>query len=117
MARKKQFVNLAIGTRGWSIVRTKLDGVEFKIRVDWIPGELMWVLSLYDISGVLLRGGLPLRHNVDVLESCTGTEFPGLGDGKLKAWDTTRRQQDPGRDDLKAGSSVRLVYVSIEEAA
>jgi hypothetical protein len=117
MARKKQYVNLALGTRGWTIVRTKLDGVEFKIRIDWIDGEDMWVLSLYTAAGVLMRGGLPLRHGVDVLEPFTGSDFPGGGEGKLMAWDFTRRQQDPGRNDLKTTSSVRLVYISIEEAA
>lgn len=115
--RKVYYVHLAIGSRGWTIVRTKLDGVEYQIRVDWNPGDQFWSLTIYDVSGVELRGGLALRHAVDVLEPFPGAEMPGAGAGQLGAWDFTRRQQDPGRDDLRSDSGVRLVYVSIEETS
>ncbi len=107
----KQFVNLAIGTRGGSRVRTRLDGRFYVLEVYWVEVEEVWALSLYDTDRVLLRSGLVLRHGEDILESFTTAEFPGYGLGKLRVWDTTRQQTDPGREDLRRTSGVRLVYV------
>lgn len=107
----KQFVNLALGSRGGSRVRTKLDGRFYVIEVFWIDVEAMWVLSLFDADRNLLRAGLVLRHGENILEPFNGPEFPGFGVGKLRVWDTTRNQQDPGREDLRRDSAVRLVYI------
>lgn len=111
----KQFVNLAIGARGWPSVRTKLDGRIYKIEAVWVDGESLWAVNLYKSDGVLLRGGLVLRHREDVLAPFTGSEFPGDGLGKLVAWDTTKNQRDPGRRDLARGSDVRLVYITADD--
>jgi hypothetical protein len=107
----KQFVNLAIGDRGGSRVRTRLDGRFYVLEVFWVEGEQFWTLSIYDADRVLLRAGLVLRHGEDVLESLNTSAYPGNGAGKLRVWDTTRNQLDPGRDDLKRESGVRLVYI------
>lgn len=107
----KQYVNLAIGDRGGSRVRTRLDGRFYVLEVFWVENEGVWTLSLYDADRNLLRAGLVLRHGEDILASFTTSEFPGNGLGKLRVWDTTRNQLDPGRDDLKRGSGVRLIYI------
>lgn len=107
----KQFVNFALGERGGSRVRTRLDGRFYVLELFWVDIEQVWALSIYDADRNLLRAGLVLRHGEDVLAPFTGTEFPGDGVGKLRVWDTTRNQQDPGREDFKRGASVQLVYI------
>lgn len=106
-----QYVNLAIGSRGWPKVRTKLDGVTYQIECIWNQNEETWSLSLYNADGELLRAGLTLRHGVDVLRPFPDAGLPGEGLGQLGAWDTANQQDDPGRTSLARSSAVRLVYV------
>lgn len=117
MARKKQYVNFALGKRGGSRIRVKLDGREYWLALYWVELGGYWVLSVADSDGTMLRGGMRLSHAVDVLEDYSDARLPGGGRGMLMAWDFTRRQRDPGRDDLRRTSGVRLVYISIEEQA
>jgi hypothetical protein len=107
----KQFVNFALGERGGSRVRTRLDGRFYVLELFWVDIEQLWTLTLYDAERNLLRAGLVLRLGEDILASTSGPEYPGDGLGKLRVWDTTRTQQDPGRDDLKRGTAVQLVYI------
>ena len=102
-------------SRGWPSIRTKLDGRFYKLEAVWVDGEGLWSLTIYRADGTLMRAGLVLRHREDVLAPFTSAEFPGDGKGKLAAWDTTRNQADPGRDDLARGSGVRLVYITAND--
>lgn len=115
MAKKFEFVNFALGPRGGSRVRTRLDGRFYTLEVFWVEGEKVWTLSIYDADRVLLRAGLVLRHGEDVLEPFETEDMPGNGRGKLRVWDTTNNQRDPGREDLQRDSAVRLVYIPASE--
>ena len=105
-----QYINTGLSTRGGARFRVKLDGKFYHIELTWSELESAWSLSLYDASKNLLRAGLVCRHGEDVFEPFTAASMPGGGVGKLIVWDTTRRQLDPGRSDLKRGAGVRLVY-------
>lgn len=108
-----QFVDFKLGPRGGAKERTKLDGVPFVLEVVWNTVEQVWALTISDANSVVLRAGLQLRHGEDVLEQ---TSDPRLPSGKLRVWDVTGRDQDPGRLDLRRGSAVRLVYITAAEA-
>ena len=116
-----EFVNLAIGQRGFPRVRTKLDGVVYLIEAIWVDGAFspggVWSISLYRADGTLLQPSLIARHGEDLLAPFPGAEYPGAGRGKLRVWDTSRNQRDPGRRDLAHGSAVRLVYIPAAEVA
>ena len=120
-----------------SSTRAKLDGVEYVIQLLWLseapripryaedappppvvlgdPG--VWVLTLAQSDGTVLIAGQALRHGVNVLAPYKGdARFPGGGAGRLLAWDSSGDGNDPGREDLDPGSSVRLVYLTAAEA-
>lgn len=111
----KQFVNFKLGPRGGARWRGKLDGRPYILDAIWLPLERVWSLTILDGNANVLRSGLWLRHGEDVIDPFTASTAPGKGRGRLRVWDTSRRQQDPGRDDLRRGSAVRLIYIPASE--
>lgn len=131
-----QIINPALGGESGSWTRNKLDGVEYRIQVQWIPesptiprfdesnppppleldepGE--WSLTLAQGDGTVLIAGQVLRHGVNVCAGYRGDDrFPGRGLGRLLVWDQSGQGRDPGRDDLDPGSPVQLVYLGPDE--
>lgn len=119
--------------------RQVLDGVEFRIILQWLaavprvpfypegdpPPPLVisetpgvWTVKLAQSDGTIILGDQALRHGVNVYEGYKrDARFPGLGLGRLLAYDFTGRGQGPGRNDLDVGSSRRLVYLTASEVA
>lgn len=133
-----EILNLAFDGQTGTTTRQRLDGVEFRITVTWLPEVArapfydestpppdlvlgdpgVWILDLAQADGTPLLTGQALRHGVDVTAGWEGdTRFPGLGNGRLFAWDTSTAGRDPGRDDLVPGSSRQLRYMTAAEAA
>jgi hypothetical protein len=125
------YLNPALAGMTGSTTRQRLDNVEFRISLLWLPetpridfqpdpgppplvfGEPgLWMCGLSQADGTLLLPGQALRHGVNFIASFRGdTRFPGGGLGQLLAWDLSGQALDPGRDDLDPGTSVRLVYI------
>jgi hypothetical protein len=127
---------LAIDGRVGSSSRQKLDGEEFIISVYWVaeaehapfydeddpppplvlaePG--MWMCSLAQADGTTILAGQTLRQGTNIIGGYQGdTRFPGDGRGVLMARDLSGNGQNPGRDDLDPGSSIRLVWLPESE--
>jgi hypothetical protein len=109
-----EFVNLALGSRGFPVATTTLDGRTFRVQAVWNGVESSWGVTLFDSSGTQLTPALVVRHGQNVLGSLSN---PNLPPGKLGAWDTSNNQRDPGRDDLRKGSDVRLIYIPAAEVS
>ena len=112
-----EYLDFKLGSRGGARWRGKLDGRAYILDVLWLSGPEVWSLTIYDGKETLLRAGLWLRHGEDILEAFTSPDLPGGGVGKLRVWDTANQQRDPGRDDLRRGSGVRLIYIPAAEVA
>lgn len=133
-----QILNLELDGETGTTTRQRLDGVEFRITVTWLPevarapfydestpppplaiGEPgVWILTLAQADGTVLISGQAMRNGVDVLRPFVGdSRFPGLGQGRLFAWDDSSAGLDPGRDDLVQGSPRQLIYQTAAEAA
>jgi len=130
------FINPALAGRIGSSTRQRLDNLEFRLDLLWLaeavrvpfqydndPPPLLfgdpgvWTLTLARADGTVLVAGQLLRHGVNVLAPFGGNPlFPGAGRGRLLAWDSSGNANDPGRDDLDPGASVRLIYVPAAEA-
>lgn len=106
----KQYINTGLGERGGARFRVNLDGRFYTLQLFWLETEDVWTLAIFDADNKLLRSGLHLRHGEDVLAPFPAAVFPGAGLGRLKPWDITGNQRDPGRGDLRRDSGVQLVY-------
>ena len=102
------WIDFKLGPRGGARRTVTLDGRVWLLDVLWMPSDTVWSLTILDAKGVVLRAGRWLRHGENALE---GTGCAKLPCGRLVPWDTANRQRDPGRDDLRRGSAVRLVYI------
>jgi len=106
-------LNLDVDGKTGRSTEQKFDGVNYQIEVFWSDTERIWVASLFDADREPLPiQGRALRHGADLLRSLSD---PRLPDGALVCWDTSNRQQDPGRNDLDSDGAVRLMYVTAAE--
>lgn len=74
-----------------------LSGVEYQFALEWLTNEEYWVLSIADARRQQVLEGIRVVGDTDMLQPFN--ESPRLPPGKLVAYDTTRKAEDPGRDD------------------
>lgn len=85
--------------------RSRLEGVNYRIRLAYNTRGDFWTLAIASASGVRLVDGYALRVGEDVLTRLVDERLPP---GTLTVVDTSGADVDPGRADL--GARVRLVY-------
>ena len=103
------WVDFKLGPRGGCRRRATLDGRVYILDVLWSPGESVWALTISTATGEIIRAGRWLRTGSDALAGVADSTRPP---GSLIPVDTSNRDLDPGRDDLRASSAVRLQYAS-----
>jgi hypothetical protein len=91
----------------------RLDGLFYRLQVQWNTREGFWSLSISASDGRLLLGHQRITLLVDMLRSHVSEDIPP---GALVAVDTSGQDIEPERDDLGNGR-VKLVYLSSEEVA
>ena len=103
---------LTIPTRtdlGAYTFQVELDGLVYRISLQFNTREGFWYLSLADSSGDEIRSGIKVVVNWPLLRlAVEGASLPG----SLFAIDTTDADLPPGIEDL--GESVLLTYVEEE---
>lgn len=125
-------LNPALGGRIGSTTRQVLDGVEYRLILQWLaeapviprydesnpPPPLVlgepgvWTMSLAQQDGTVILAGQVVRQGVNLIAGYRGdSRFPGSGQGALFAYDFSGNGRDPGRDDLDPGAEVRIVYI------
>lgn len=90
-------------------IQIALDGVTYGMRFRYNTRMDAWFLDLSDEEGVPILSGRRIVVDWPLLERRSRAVPPG----HLYAFDTTLRQQDPGRDDL--GTRVLLLYIDESE--
>lgn len=112
----KLWVNLALGPGDLGArARIPLDGRQYLLEVFRTKLAEVWTLSIFAADGTPLLAGRSLRHGEDTLAFSLDARLPGDAIGKLGAWDTSGLQRDPGPDDLRSDSDVRLVYITADD--
>lgn len=102
-------------------VRRTLDGKPYRVLYAWNTREAFWTigLSLDDgtelLRGVALRVGQGLMRKFAKFAASTKADEQ-LPPGEIVAIDTSGRDEDPGRDDLRNGK-VQVVYLTRAELA
>lgn len=94
-------------------IRKRLDGVPYRVHLQWNTRAGHWTLGLALDDGTVLFDGAALRVGHDMLRQYVGASFPP---GAIVAVDTAGRKRDPGRDDLTNGR-VQIVYLTAAEVA
>lgn len=56
-----------LGTQGAQAIRVDLDGVVYRLQIRWNSVAEAWIMDVLSDAGTLLRGGIPLVENIDVM--------------------------------------------------
>lgn len=75
----------------------KLSGISLNLKIHWNDWEELWVLSMYNASGVALFEGQPLIFHTNLLYHWRGF---GVPKGALILFDNTNSQEKPTRDGI-----------------
>lgn len=90
-------------------IRVPLDDVTYLMRFRWNTRANAWYLDLSDVDGNLIVGGRKIVVDEFLLDQYLSRAVP---QGVITAFDTTRRQIDPGSEDF--GTRVLLYYLDVE---
>lgn len=84
----------------------ELDGVTFKISMEWNDRDDGWYMSIADVDGVPLLSGRRVVLGVPLISLYRDSRLPA---GTFVAIDTTGTDTEPGFGDL--GERVKLLYI------
>lgn len=90
--------------------KTELDGINYEYRFIFNDRTQLWGMDIFDDTGELLLGGVPMLVNQDILDKYRNDKR--LPQGTLFITNLVEENVDPGRDNF--GTDVILFYQDVE---